>query len=46
MDELLNSARDGGPIAGALFWNAAHNNSLDADGAQHMHVCARTEINQ
>ncbi len=35
LDSLRASQAAGGPLAGVMFWNAAHNNSADVDG------CAR-----
>ncbi|WIA20181.1 hypothetical protein OEZ85_006029 [Tetradesmus obliquus] len=31
-DMLEESAQSGGALAGAMFWNAAHNNTIDSDG--------------
>ena len=32
MDMLVASAESGGALAGAMFWNAAHNDTVDWDG--------------
>lgn len=32
MDMVVASAETGGALAGAMFWNAAHNDTVDWDG--------------
>ncbi|WIA40472.1 hypothetical protein OEZ86_013828 [Tetradesmus obliquus] len=36
-DMLVESAQSGGALAGAMFWNAAHNNTIDIDGYNLLH---------
>jgi len=41
---LAASAEKGGSLAGAMFWNGAHNDSADQDGMSQKHPQAPAGI--